>query len=95
MARASGISHVGSVESFVFSLNKKRKGKQLQDPQEPGERGLGLPHWLEEAHSSPGTWPGAQRGWRALSLGMRVLVEERDILGSEAASGPEGIFIRV
>lgn len=33
----SGISHVGSVESFVFSLNKKRKSKHLQDPHVPGE----------------------------------------------------------
>lgn len=30
-----GISHVGSVERFVYSLNKKRKRKHLQDPQLP------------------------------------------------------------
>lgn len=37
----------------------------------------------------------AQRGWRATSLGTRELVRERDILGSEASSGPQGVFIRV
>lgn len=33
----SCISHVGSAESFVFSLNKKRKRKHLQDPHLPRE----------------------------------------------------------
>lgn len=29
--RPGGISHEGSLESFVFSLNKKRKRKQLEN----------------------------------------------------------------
>ena len=92
----SGISHVGGVESFVFSLNKKRKRKHLQDSHLPGERGLGLLCWLEEACASFGVQPGAQQGsGGGMSPGMRVLVRERNILGSEASSGPEGVFIRV
>lgn len=57
----SGISHVGGVESFVFSLNKKRKRKHLQDSHLPGERGLGLLLWLEEACASFGVQPGPSR----------------------------------
>lgn len=59
----SGISHVGSGEHFVFSLNKKRKRKHLQDSHLPGERGLGLLPWLEKACFSSGVWPGPSGDW--------------------------------
>lgn len=62
-----GISHVGSVESFVFSLNKKRKRKHLQDPHGLGSAGPGLPHWpkrtlllWEDRSQVPGKAGGCQ-----------------------------------
>lgn len=61
------ISHVGSVESFVFSLNKKRKRKHLQDLHGLGSAGPGLLHWLkrtlllrEDRNRVPGKAGGCQ-----------------------------------
>lgn len=90
----SGVSLVGSVESFVFSFNKKRKRKHLQGLPLPGECGVGPPALAGEG-APPLELPPAQRGWGAASLGRLVLVREGNILGSEASSGPGGIFIRV
>lgn len=60
-----GILRVGSVESFVFSLNKKRKRKHLRIHICLGSAGLGLLHWLEKACPSSRVLPRAQRGWGA------------------------------
>lgn len=89
-----GISHVGSMESFVFSLNKKRKRKHLRDPHLPGERRVGLLPWLEKAGSSSGVLPWAQQGWRAHPWECWCLSGKVNTLGSEAPSGPGDIFIR-
>lgn len=75
----SGISHVGSGEHFVFSLNKKRQRKHLQDSHLPGERGLGLLPWLEKACFS-GVWPGPSGDGGATSPGTQVLVGKRTFL---------------
>lgn len=76
----SGISHVGSGEHFVFSLNKKRKRKHLQDSHLPGERGLGLLPWLEKACFSSGVWPGPSGNGGATSPVTQVLVGKRTFL---------------
>lgn len=80
---ASGISHVGSVGSFVFSLNKKRKGKYLQDLPLPGQGGAGPPKLAGEQVLLLQSPALAQRGLGTVSLGMLVLGGERSILGSE------------
>lgn len=76
----SGISLVGSGEHFVFSLNKKRKRKHLQDSHLPGERGLGLLPWLEKACFPSGVWPGPSGDGGAASPGTQVLVGKRTFL---------------
>lgn len=73
-----GISHVGSMESFVFSLNKKRKRKHLRDPHLPGERRVGPPALAGEGGLllwSPALGPA---GMASPSLGMLVLVGESE-----------------
>lgn len=80
---ASRISHVGSVESFVFSLNKKRKGKHLQDLPLPGQGEAGPPKLAGEQGLLLWSPALTQRGLGTSSLGMLVLEGERSILGSE------------
>jgi hypothetical protein len=74
---------VGSVESFVFSLNKRRKRKHLQNPHLPEECRAGPPALAEEHVLLLWSPALAQWGLGTSSLGMLVLVRERNILGSE------------
>lgn len=78
---ANGISHVGSVDSFVFSLNMKRERKYLQDPHLPGENRVGPPA-VARAHLLLKSLALAQLGLGSASLGIPVLARERRSLGS-------------
>lgn len=85
----SGVSHVGSVESFVYSLNKKRKRQHLQDPHLPwGVQGGAPSDPCPLAHPGP-----AGRGRR--TPGKAGACQGGSVLGSEASAGPEAIFTRV
>lgn len=68
---------------MCFSLNKRRKGKQLEDPHLPGGTGQGLLHMMETSLSLQSSDP-AQSGLGTASLGMLVLAREQDILGSKS-----------
>lgn len=80
--RLSAISHVRKVGSFVFSLNKRRKGNQPEDPRLPADTGQGH---LPRVEASVPLWSSApaQLGLETASLRTLVLVREQDILGSE------------
>lgn len=87
-----GISHVGSVESFVFSLNKKRKRKHLWDPHLP----RGVQGWASclgwrrcELLGSPALGPA---GMGSPSLGMLVLVRENEHSWRRGFFGSWGYF---